>query len=140
MPGKVNPVIPEVILQVSAYVIGAFVSSSIGDQNAPLELNIMQPLIGYNSLFSVKILKNSVYVFSEKCIKSIRANKKRCEEIVEWSISIVTPLAKKIGYDKAAEIAKRALKENKRIIDIVIEEKLLPEEEAKKILNPKNML
>jgi len=140
MPGKVNPVIPEMMIQVCAQVMGNSLSVSIAGQNAPLELNIMMPLIAYNTLFSIEILKNGTRIFAEKCVKGIKANEKRCRDFVEWSTSIITPLALKIGYDKAAEIAYKAFKEGKKVKDVVVEEGILTPQEADEILNPENMI
>jgi fumarase (EC 4.2.1.2) len=140
MPGKVNPVIPEMIIQVAAHIMGAHLIVSIGGQHAPLQLNVMQPLIAYHSITSTDILTNAVKVFADKCVIGIEANRKRCEELVEWSMALVTPLALKIGYDRAAEIAYKAYKENKTVRQVVVEEGILTEEEAREILDPKKML
>jgi len=140
MPGKVNPVIPEMIIQVAAHIMGAHLIVSIGGQHAPLQLNVMQPLIAYHSITSTDILTNAVKVFADKCVIGIEANRKRCEELVEWSMALVTPLALKIGYDRAAEISYKAYKENKTVRQVVVEEGILTEEEAREILDPKKML
>jgi fumarase (EC 4.2.1.2) len=140
MPGKVNPVIPEMMIQVAAHIMGAHLIVSIGGQHAPLQLNVMQPLIAYHSITSTDILTNAVKVFADKCVLGIEANRKRCEELVEWSMALVTPLALKIGYDRAAEISYKAYKENKTVRQVVVEEGILTEEEAREILDPKKML
>ena len=140
MPGKVNPVIPEMIIQVAAHIMGAHLIVSIGGQHAPLQLNVMQPLIAYHSITSTDILTNALKVFADKCVIGIEANRKRCEELVEWSMALVTPLALKIGYDRAAEISYKAYKENKTVRQVVVEEGILTEEEAREILDPKKML
>ncbi|MEO0287747.1 MAG: lyase family protein, partial [candidate division WOR-3 bacterium] len=140
MPGKVNPVIPEIMMQICAQVIGNALTVSIGGQNAPLELNVMMPIIAYNMIFSIEILKNGIKIFAEKCIRGIEADVKRCRELMEWSIGIITPLALKIGYDKAAEIAFKAYKENKKIKDVLVDEGILTSEEVEEILKPEKML
>jgi len=140
MPGKVNPVIPEMIIQVAVHIMGSHLIVSIGGQYAPLQLNVMQPLIAYHSITSTDILTNAVKVFADKCVIGIEANRKRCEELVEWSMALVTPLALKIGYDRAAEISYKAHKENKTVRQVVVEEGILTEEEAREILDPKKML
>jgi fumarate hydratase class II len=140
MPGKVNPVIPEMMIQVAAHIMGAHLIVSIGGQHAPLQLNVMQPLIAYHSITSTDILTNAVKVFADKCVIGIEANRKRCEELVEWSMALVTPLALKIGYDRAAEISYKAYMENKTVRQVVVEEGILTEEEAREILDPKKML
>jgi len=140
MPGKVNPVMPEMLIQVAAHVMGAHLIVSIGGQYAPLQLNVMKPLIAYHSITSTNILTNAVRVFADKCVKGIQANRERCEELVEWSMALVTPLALKIGYDKAAEVAYKAYKERKKVRQVVVEEGILTEEEAREILDPRKML
>ncbi len=140
MPGKVNPVIPEIMMQICVQVMGNALTVSIGGQNAPLELNVMMPIIAYNMIFSIEILKNGIKIFAEKCIRGIEADVKRCRELMEWSIGIITPLALKIGYDKAAEIAFKAYKENKKIKDVLVEEGILTSEEVEEILKPEKML
>ena len=140
MPGKVNPVIPEMMIQVAVHIMGAHLIVSIGGQHAPLQLNVMQPLIAYHSITSTDILTNALKVFADKCVLGIEANRKRCEELVEWSMALVTPLALKIGYDRAAEVAYKAHKENKTVRQVVVEEGILTEEEAREILDPKKML
>ncbi len=140
MPGKVNPVMPEMLIQVAAHIMGSHLAVSIGGQNAPLQLNIMKPLIAYHSITSTQILTNAVRTFTERCVVGIQANKQRCEELVEWSMALVTPLALKIGYDKAAEIAYKAYKEGKTVRQVVVEEGILSEEEAKEVLDPRKML
>lgn len=140
MPGKVNPVISEMMIQVAAHIMGAHLIVSIGGQHAPLQLNVMQPLIAYHSITSTDILTNAVKVFADKCVIGIEANRKRCDELVEWSMALVTPLALKIGYDRAAEVSYKAYRENKTVRQVVVEEGILTEEEAREILDPKKML
>lgn len=140
MPGKVNPVIPEMMIQICAEVMGKAFSMTVAGQHGPLQLNMMMPLMAYNTLFSIEILKNGIQVFTEKCISGIKTNEKRCRELVEWSPGIITPLALKIGYDKAAKIAQKAYRENKKIKDIILEEGILTKEEVDEILNPDKMV
>ncbi len=140
MAGKVNPVIPEIMTQVCAYVIGNATAVSTAGQSGLLDLHVMTPFTGFIILESIHILKNSINLMNEKCIAGIQANRARCSELVEKSLMLATPLAGIIGYDKTAEVVKKAEKTGKRIIDIVIEEGLIPPEKAKKLLNPWNML
>jgi fumarate hydratase class II len=140
MPGKVNPVIPEMTIQVAAFIMGSHLMVTIGGQNAPLELNMMMPLIGYQTLTSIKVLTNSARLFNEKCVAGITADAERCAELIEWSMALVTPLALKIGYDRAAQIAYRAHKERKTVRDILLAENILPADEIDRILNPRQML
>jgi fumarate hydratase class II len=140
MPGKVNPVIPEMVIQAAAYVKGKAVSVSLAAASAPLELNIMMPLIAYETLDSLDLLTNTTRVLNDRCIRGIEADPERCSDWVEWSLALVTPLANRIGYDKAAEIAYRAYKEKKTVRQLVAESGLLGSEEVEKVLDPKSMV
>jgi len=140
MPGKVNPVIPEMVIQAAVYVQGKAVSVGHGAASAPLELNIMMPLIAYETLDSLSLLAKVCHALDERCIRGIQANRERCAEQVERSLALVTPLATRIGYDKAAEIAYRAYKEGKTVRQVVIESGLLSEREAEAILDPRSMV
>jgi len=140
MPGKVNPVIPEMVIQAAVYVKGKASSVGMAAASAPLELNIMMPLIAYETLDSLSLLANTAQVLSDRCIRGIEADPQRCAEWVEWSLALVTPLATRIGYDKAAEIAYRAFKEKKTVRQLLYETALLPAEEVDKVLDPKSMI
>ncbi|MCX8084268.1 MAG: class II fumarate hydratase [Calditerrivibrio sp.] len=140
MPGKVNPVIPEATIQVAAEVMGNVHTISIAGASGLLELNVMMPLIAYKGLWSLKLLTNVVDALSTKCINGITANRDRCEELVDWSMAIVTPLALKLGYDEAAQIAYEAFKEKKTVKQVVLEKGLMGEEEAKEFFDPKKMI
>ncbi len=140
MPGKVNPVIAESLLQVCAQVIGNDAAITIGCQAGNFELNVMMPLIACNLLNSIKLLTNGTTIFQEKCIDGIRANKKRCEETIEQSLALCTPLVPLIGYDKAAELAKKAYKTGKTIREICKQEKILSDKELSVALDPRKML
>lgn len=140
MPGKVNPVIPEMIIQVSAYVQGKVWSVSLAGQNGPLQLNMMYPLLAYETLSSLELLAHSSRRFAERCIAGIEADRKRARSWIEWSLALVTPLAKEIGYDKASALAYKAFKSKRKIKDVLLEEKILPEEQINELLDPKQML
>ncbi len=140
MPGKVNPVIPESVLQVAARVIGNDVTISIANSSGHLELNVMMPLIGKAIIESLTLLSNASLSLAEKCVDGIEADKERCTELVDRSLALVTPLAVRIGYDKAAEIAKEAFETGKTIRQLVIEKGLLSEEEANEVLDPEKMV
>jgi len=140
MPGKVNPVIPEMVIQAAVYVKGKASSVGMAAASAPLELNIMMPLIAYETLDSLSLLANTARALSDRCIRGIAADPQRCAEWVEWSLALVTPLATRIGYDKAAEIAYRAFKEKKTVRQLLGETALLPAEEVDKVLDPKSMI
>lgn len=139
MPGKVNPVIAESLLQVSAQVIGNDAAVAVGGLSGNFELNVMMPVMAYNLLQSIAIMTNAVKIFREKCIDGIQADRERCGEMVEKSLAMVTALSPHIGYDKAAEIAKEAYKSGKTIREVVTEKKVLPQEKIDIILNPLTM-
>jgi fumarate hydratase class II len=140
MPGKVNPVIPEMVIQVAAHVNGKAVAVTIGTQNGPLELNMMNPLIAYETLSAVDLLARTCDSLAENCIAGIVADPERCSYWIEWSLALVTPLATRIGYDRAAKLAYKAFKERRSVREIAIEEKVLPEEELKELLDPADMV
>ena len=140
MPGKVNPVIPEMVIQVAAHVMGKAVSVTTAGQNAPLELNMMHPLIAMETEDSISILEQTCRVLAERCIDGIDADSERMGFWLEWSLALVTPLATRIGYDQAAKLAYQAYKEKRTIREVVLEAKVLPEDEVDTILDPQNML
>jgi fumarate hydratase, class II len=140
MPGKVNPVIPEMVIQVAAYVMGKAVSVTTAGQNAPLELNMMHPLIAMETEESISVLANTCRALADRCIDGIEADTERMSFWLEWSLALVTPLANRIGYDQAAKLAYRAYKEKRTIRDVVIEAGVLPAEDVEKILDPRSML
>jgi len=139
MPGKVNPVIPESILQVSAKVIGNDATITICGQSGNFQLNTMMPLIGFASIESGLILTNGINTFREKCISGIKVDISRCEELVEKSLAMVTSLTPEIGYDAATGIAKEAYLTGKTIREILKEKKLIDEQKVEELLNPMNM-
>jgi fumarate hydratase class II len=140
MPGKINPVIPEMVIQAAVYVKGKAASVGLAAASAPLELNIMMPLIAYETLDSLSLVTNTARVLADRCIRGIEADPQRCADWVEWSLALVTPLANRIGYDKAAEIAYRAYNENKTVRQLLRETDLLSPEEVDTILDPKSMI
>lgn len=134
MPGKVNPVIAEMLCMVAFQVIGNDTVITLCAQAGQLELNVMMPVAAYNLLNSIEILTNGINIFTEKCIKGINANEKKCCEYLEKNPIIVTALSPYIGYEKSAEIARRAYKEDKTVREIVLEEKLLDKKTLNKAL------
>jgi len=140
MPGKVNPVIPESMIQVCAQVIGNDSAITLGGLSGYFELNTMMPLIGHNLLESIRLLTNGIDNFNRRCVKGLKADPKRCEEMIEKSLALVTALAPKTGYDEAARMAKKAYQENKTIRQVMEEEKILSKAELNRILNPRSML
>ncbi len=139
MPGKVNPVICESVQMVSAQVIGKDAAITLGGLGSYLELNVMMPLIAYNLLESVRLLANVSRIFADKCISGIVANESRARELLELNLSTCTSLAPKIGYDKAAALSKEAFKTGRTIRDVAREQKVLPEDELKEVLNFRRM-
>lgn len=140
MPGKVNPVIPEVVNQICFKVIGNDTTISIASEAAQLQLNVMEPIIIHSVMESVKFLQQGFDVLKVKCIDGIVANGERTEEMVKNSIGIVTALNPYIGYKNSTEIAKKALATGGSVYDIVLEEGILSKEKLDDILSPKNMI
>ena len=140
MPGKVNPVICESLIQVCAQVIANDTAITLGGLGSIFELNLMLPLIAQNILFSINILSNSIKVFNEKLIIGIKANKDKCEDYIEGSLAMCTSLAPILGYDAAAKIAYEAYSSNKTIREVLKEKNIFSDKELSKILNPKSML
>ncbi len=139
MPGKVNPVIPESIIQTAAQVIGNDMSITIGCQGGNFDLNVMLPVIAHNLLQSISILGSAAKIFAEKCINGITANEARCKDIIENSLSMCTALAPVIGYERAAAIAKEAYRTGKTVREVSMEEKVLPAAQLKELLDPLKM-
>ena len=140
MPGKVNPVIPESVIQVCADVIGSDVTIGICvSQGSVFELNTCMPLISQRLLTSIRLLANVSNVFADKCISGIKANKKVIEDRIARNSMLVTALAPKIGYDKATEIAKEAMRTGETIIAVAAKRTSINKAELKKILNANNM-
>jgi aspartate ammonia-lyase len=139
MPGKVNPVIPEVVNQVAFQVIGNDLTITMAAEAGQLELNVMEPVIAFNLFQSMQMLTNAMYTLADRAIKGITANREHCRAMVENSIGLVTALNPYIGYENSTRIAKRALHENRSVLELVREEKLLDEEQLKDILKPENM-
>lgn len=136
MPGKVNPVIPEVVSQVAFHVIGHDMTITMAAEAGQMELNAFEPVVFYNLFESISTLKKAVETLADNCISGITANRERCKELVEGSVGMATALCPYIGYRKSAEIAKTALKTGKTIRELVLEEKLLSESQLCKVLDP----
>ena len=139
MPGKVNPVIPESVIQVAAQVIGNDMAVTIGGQGGNFDLNVMLPVIAHNLLQSIRILGSAAKIFAEKCIDGTTANEARCSALVENSLAMCTALAPVIGYEKAAQIATKASRTGKTVREVAMEEKVLPEAQLKELLDPTKM-
>ena len=140
MPGKVNPVIPEVVNQVCFKVIGNDVTVSFAAEAGQLQLNVMEPVITSALFESLIWLKNAIETLTEECVLGITVNKERCLEMVKNSIGIVTALNPYIGYKTSTKVAKEALETNRSVYDIVLEQGLMTQEKLDEALDPKNML
>ena len=139
MPGKVNPVIPELVSQICFQIIGYDVTISMASEASELELNMAEPIIAYDLLHGMMILKNACVTLASRCISGITANEDRCRQYVQNSIGIVTALNPVIGYEKSASIAKEALKTGGSVYDLVLQKGWLTKEKLDDLLSPSNM-
>lgn len=152
MPGKVNPVLPEVVMQVAAQVVGNDAAVTAGAMAGTLDLNTMMPLMARNLLESLEILGNAAKLFNDRCVsggpelpgkpdntKGITANREKCRQYAELSLMVVTALAPKLGYKEAASIAQEAARTGKTIRQVVLARKLIPEKELDALLNLEGM-
>lgn len=139
MPGKVNPVMSEMMMMVAAHVIGNDTAVTWGGANGNFELNVMMPLIAHNLLESVELLANAADTFAERCVDGIEANDQRARELVERNAIIVTALNPHIGYDNGARIAKEAVASGRSVRELVLEAGLMTEDELDDALDIKGM-
>ena len=139
MPGKVNPVIPEVVNQVAFNIIGNDVTVTMAAEAGQLELNAFEPIIFHNLIESVETLTYAVHTLVDNCVTGITANRERCRELVENSVGIITALCPHVGYEKAAEVAKRAIDTGAPVRKLILEEGLLDQAALDKILDPYSM-
>tara|TARA_B100001996_G_scaffold360558_1_gene326649 strand:+ start:40 stop:1428 length:1389 start_codon:yes stop_codon:yes gene_type:complete len=139
MPGKINPTQCEAVTMVCAKVIGNHTGITIAGSHGHFELNVFKPLIAYNILQSIDIMGDSIKNFNAYCVKGIKANKNKIKEHLDNSLMLVTALVPKVGYDNAAKIAKKALKNNTKLKHEALKTKLITEKEYDKIINPKKM-
>jgi aspartate ammonia-lyase len=140
MPGKVNPVIPEVVNQVAFDVIGADATISIASEGGQLQLNVFEPLIAYKLFNSINMMRRAFHTLATKCVKGITANEEVCMNNILNSVTLVTCLNPILGYEKSSALAKEALATNKRVYDIILEQKLFTKEELDELLHPRNMV
>ena len=134
MPGKVNPVIPEAVVQVAYQVIGNDTVITMGGQGGILELNTNLPLIAHNLLLSIELLSSASTVFAEKCLQGIMADADICAGYIEKSLALATALVPYVGYDKAADIAKKAYEEGRTVKETALAESILPMKLLKQLL------
>ena len=140
MPGKVNPVIPEMMMQVSAQVIGNDQTITFSSSHGNFELNTMLPVMAHNLLESIELLTSGTAVFDQKLISELEANTEKLEENIQKNSILVTALVPVLGYDKSAEIAKEAISQNKTIKEVVVEKELLSSDEIDKLLNIEKLI
>jgi aspartate ammonia-lyase len=136
MPGKVNPVIPEVVNQIAFEVIGNDVTVSFAAEAGQLQLNAFEPIIAHSLFKSVTHLRNGCLTLAERCVKGITANRERLRALVDQSIGIVTALNPYIGYANATQVAQEALATGRSVAELVLEKKLLSRERLEEILQP----
>ncbi len=139
MPGKVNPIIPEVVNQVAFEVIGNDLTVTMAAEAGQLELNAMEPVIAYNLFTSLDMLGRACRTLVRRCINGISANREHCRRMVENSIGLVTALNPVLGYEKSSQIAEEALQSGKSVVEVVLEKGYLSREELEKILSPEKM-
>ena len=139
MPGKVNPVMAEALCQAAAFVIGADLTVTLGGQSGNFELNVMMPVMAHQQLESIRILAAAVRVFTERCVIGITAERERAAGAIEQSLAMCTALAPVIGYDAAAAIAKESYATGKTVREIAREQRVLPEEQLARLLDPFRM-
>jgi len=139
MPGKVNPVMSEMMVMVCAQVLGNDVTVAISGQQGHFELNTMLPVMAANLLGSIALLANACRAFAQKCVQGLRADEARCEEMVERSLAMVTALAPVIGYDAAAALAKEAHAIGRTIRELCLAKNVLPEAQLAQLLDARKM-
>jgi fumarate hydratase class II len=139
MPGKVNPVMAESLMQVCAQVIGNDAAITVGGLAGNFELNVMMPVMAHNLLGSIAFLAGAVTQFSGRCVAGLQADRRRCESLVEESLAMCTALAPVIGYDRAAQIAKEAHSSGRTVRQVAREQQVLPDEELDRLLDPRPM-
>ena len=136
MPGKVNPVIPEVVNQIAFEVIGNDITVSFAAEAGQLQLNAFEPIIAHSLFKSITHLRNGCMTLADRCVKGITANRERLRELVENSIGVVTALNPYIGYANATQIAQEALATGRKVYDLVLERNLLSKAQLDEILQP----
>ena len=140
MPGKINPVIPEVVGQICYKVIGNDTTVMLGSENAQLELNVFEPVMVYSIFESIKLLTNGINTLVDKCINGIQANVKHCEKLLKDSTTLVTAFNPYIGYKASTKLSDECLETDKGIYDLILEKKILSKEQVDLILKPENLI
>ncbi len=139
MPGKVNPVMCEMVVMVAAQVTGNDTAVALGCRDGHLELNVMMPMMAHNCLESIRLLSSAARTFAEKCVDGIDADAERCNELVEQSLAMCTSLVPEIGYDKSAAIAKEAYRTGKTVRQVALDQGVLDEKKLNDVLDPTSM-
>ncbi len=139
MPGKVNPVIPEVVNQVAYHVIGNDLTITMAAEAGQLQLNVMEPIIAFNLFQSMEMLAAAVNTLTTRCITGITANRERCRTLVEGSIGVVTAVVPALGYERAGEVARAALESGRPVREIILERGYIAEDELDRLLSPEAM-
>jgi fumarate hydratase class II len=139
MPGKVNPVMSEMVLQVAAQVIGNDTAVTLGARDSIFELNVMMPLMAHNLLESIRLLTAAARTFADKCVSGLEPDAERCEALIDQSLAMCTSLAPKIGYDRAAAIAKEAFATGQTVRQVALTLGVMPEAELDDVLDPRSM-
>jgi len=139
MPGKVNPVMAEMLNMVCFQVIGNDTTITYATQASQLELNVMMPVIAYNLLFSIEILANAVNAFTEKCIRGIKVDVERCRKFAETTVAMATALSPIVGYASAAEISREAYRTGKTVKQVAVERGILKKAQADEMLDPRRL-
>jgi aspartate ammonia-lyase len=139
MPGKVNPSVAEMVNQVCFQVVGNDTTVAIASEHGQLELNVMMPVIAHNVLFSMRILASAAHVLDERCVRGIEANEQQCAYWLERSAALATALAPRIGYAKAAELAKQSVKSGELIRELAAKNEILPPDELATVLDLRRM-
>jgi len=139
MPGKVNPVMSEMLIQVAAQVIGNDTTIVMACRDSIFELNVMMPVIARNLLESIRLLARAIGVFTERCVQGLEPDTQRCEQMVEQSLAMCTSLAPAIGYDRAAAIAKEALATGQTVRQVALARGVLPADQLSRLLDPTSM-
>jgi len=140
MPGKVNPVIPEVVNQIAFKVIGNDLTVTLAAEAGQLQLNVFEPIIAQSIVESMEALINGMATLKHRCIDGITANKERCRSLVENSIGLVTALNPVLGYETCTALAKESLETNKGVYELALEKKLISKNELDKLMAPENMV
>ena len=140
MPGKVNPVVPEVIAQISYLIIGNDTTIMMACEGGQLELNAYEPVVFYKLFESINAITGGVETLVDNCIPDIVANEKKCHDYVEHSVGIITAIAPEVGYQAAADIAKEAIRTGRPVREVLKAKKIMPDEEVDKLLVPEKMV